>query len=320
MSLRRFALMRARMKRARKARMKFGAVPDAVVRAMDTRLPPDHPSVMRVLVGPSSTRPEIFLGCPTWSEKAWRGVLYAERLQADQMLRAYAEQFNAIELNSTHYAVPNDEVIARWVDAVPSTFLFCPKFPKQISHDAGLVGASRPLDHFLTQIQKFGGNLGIPFLQMGPDFTKYRGTSLLDFLRDLPMQVAVELREESWFAAPVWAKLCDKLADLGHALVISDTAGRRDALHMALSTRTAFIRFQGYDQHPIDEARVQEWLPRLASWTEAGLEKLYIFAHSEIPPQMPELARHWAQGLNAALRADVHVPQLYAKQTQQSLF
>ena len=63
--------------------------------------------------------------------------------------------------------------------------------------------------------------------------------------------------------------------------MITDTAGRRDALHMCLTTAAVFIRFVGSAPHPSDRSRIAEWIDRIGRWTDSGLEELYFFIHQK---------------------------------------
>ncbi len=300
--------------------MKFGDASPLQVRAMRTALQPDPDVNALVLRGVSSHAPNVYVGCPVWSEKTWRDILYAPSLATEQMLGRYAQQFNTVEVNSTHYAVPSDAVFDNWRNAVPDNFRFCPKFPKQISHDAALLGVSHITAHFLKQIHRLGPTLGRPFLQMGQEFGPAQGASLIDYVRDLPLPIAVEVRHPSWFEPRYLQRLCERLHPMGHSLIITDTAGRRDAVHMALSSPTAMIRFRGYDIDPTDSDRIKAWAQRVQEWLEQGLQTLYVFAHSEVVPTMPGLGRQWVQALNPLLSEPMHMPEVHVLTKQQGLF
>ncbi|MBR7518391.1 DUF72 domain-containing protein, partial [Mycobacterium tuberculosis] len=47
-----------------------------------------------------------FLGCPSWSENAWRDYLYPADANTNEMLGYYSQVFNAVEGNTTFYARP----------------------------------------------------------------------------------------------------------------------------------------------------------------------------------------------------------------------
>jgi len=61
--------------------------------------------------------------------------------------------------------------------------------------------------------------------------------------------------------------------------IITDATGRRDIVHMRLSTPTVFIRYVGNNRHVTDFKRVDEWAGRLKTWIDAGIESLYFMMH-----------------------------------------
>lgn len=73
----------------------------------------------------------IYLGLPQWSHPKWvrLGITGLEE---------YARHFNCVEGNTTLYALPKPEVVARWREQTDDDFRFCFKFPATISHQAAL--------------------------------------------------------------------------------------------------------------------------------------------------------------------------------------
>ena len=48
-----------------------------------------------------------FIGCPSWSENAWREYLYPVDARSSDYLALYSQVFNAVEGNTTFYARPS---------------------------------------------------------------------------------------------------------------------------------------------------------------------------------------------------------------------
>ena len=90
-----------------------------------------------------------FLGCPSWSEAAWRGSLYPADMPATASLATYCRVFNAVEGNTTFYARPAPATLARWAEQMPAHFHFCAKLPREISHSASLFEQGAALADFL---------------------------------------------------------------------------------------------------------------------------------------------------------------------------
>jgi len=79
-----------------------------------------------------------FLGCPSWSENAWREYLYPADARTAEFLGLYSQVFNAVEGNTTFYARPAPATVERWAQIMPAGFRFTAKFPGDVSHAGDL--------------------------------------------------------------------------------------------------------------------------------------------------------------------------------------
>ena len=84
--------------------------------------------------------------------------------------------------------------------------------------------------------------------------------------------------------------------------IITDTAGRRDCAHMALSTPKTLIRFVGNGLHPSDFERLDRWAERLLGWVDHGLQQAFVFFHQQDEAQTVDLAEHLERRFAAAGR------------------
>jgi uncharacterized protein YecE (DUF72 family) len=75
----------------------------------------------------------LYLGCPIWSFKGWVGSFFPKGTKPADFLWEYDRRLNTVEGNTTFYATPSPEKLARWVKETPETFRFCPKLPRAIS-------------------------------------------------------------------------------------------------------------------------------------------------------------------------------------------
>jgi uncharacterized protein YecE (DUF72 family) len=261
--------------------VEFGRFQD--IDRADTRLPPDPPETGRVLRsrGTGGAAPRLRIGAARWGVQEWLGPLYPPGTPAGEFLRHYARRFAAVELNSTYYQIPSEDTLRRWRGLVPPSFRFCPKLPRHVSQKKRLTEQLPATKAFAERIQDLEEHLGLCFLQLPPNFGPASVTELRQYLLGLPrnLPLAVELRHPGWFRDPLSRETFALLAGHNIATVITDTLGRRDAVHMRLTTPRAFVRFVGNDLHPSDYRRIDEWVDRLASWVEQGLEELYFFVH-----------------------------------------
>ncbi len=311
--------------------MDFGRLPSLT--GVDFGLPPDASATARVLARatPLTGPPAIRVGAPTFANKPWLGTYYPAGTPAADLLRPYARLFPALELNSTHYGLPEPATVARWTQLTPPGFRFCPKLPQRLSHDLGLSAVGDPELRILIQwLAGLGERAGLPFVQLPPTFGPERLPALERFLlyykecaraAGVAEALAVELRHPLWFASlPARAEAFALLEALGMAAVISDVAGRRDVLHQHLTTPVALIRFNGHGLHPTDYTRLDAWADRLTDWLRGGLREVYFFIHQKEIGDTPVLARYLIEGLNARTGLALAVPLPVAGPVQGSLF
>src|SRR5690606_25794832 len=154
----------------------------------------------------------------------------------------------------------------------------------------------------------FEEKLGMAFLQMHDNYKPKDYDRLAKFLHSFPKgyPLAVEVRNQEWFSDKEISERLYKLFEETHTTnVLVDTAGRRDMVHMRLTTPTAFIRYVGAN-HPSDYDRLVEWIKDIKEWKEAGLELLYFIIHLTIELKAPlstaQFSKHPNQDIGSALR------------------
>lgn len=150
-----------------------------------------------------------YLGTMGFGYKQWLGAFYPSGLSSHKFLPYYAERFNAVEIDSTFYGTPRSKTVQGWGQKTPPHFRFCPKIPREISHDLRLVGVRNLMTPFLQTMRHLGDKLGIILLQLPPDFTVAEVDSLARFLRRLPTDIrfAVEFRHDSWLTEATYSLL-----------------------------------------------------------------------------------------------------------------
>lgn len=287
--------------------MKFGKVdnPDLV----DFVLPPDHTDTGKILKKSTGAKPSIFIGCAKWNKTDLK-KFYPKGTKDE--LAYYATQFNSIELNATFYNNFPIETIEGWYAKTPADFRFFPKLHQGISHWKRLKDAKEATDTYLDGIAHLQEKLGMLFLQMPDNFGPKNWDALKDYLEAWPsgFPLALELRHAGWYDGS-WNtdNLCRVLQDNKIAHIITDSAGRRDLLHMRLTSSTAFVRYNGANVDS-DFTRLDDWADRLISWVNQGLENLYFFIHQNHEEASPVLSGYLIEKLNKALGTDLKPPHL----------
>lgn len=267
--------------------MKFGSAESPG--DLDLSLPDDHPETKKVLEekGGSGT-PNLYVGCAKWNKKDLKGF-YPKGV--DDELTYYGSQFNCVELNATFYKIFDADQIKQWHDRVPEDFKFFPKVNRYISHLKWLNDIEKVTDDFIDSIVHFEKKLGTTFLQLRDNFKPKFFDRVAAFIEYWPegIPLAVEFRHPDWFDDDVVANELYALFEENNiANNITDTAGRRDLLHMRLTNNEAFIRWVGAN-HESDVDRIDNWVPRLQQWNEQGLTNIH-FSYTRM---MNKNHRHW---------------------------
>jgi uncharacterized protein YecE (DUF72 family) len=267
--------------------------------------------------------PNIYVGPPIWSNREWLGKIYPTKAKEAEFLYYYSQQFNTIELNVTHYQIPNPNTINRWKESSATGFKFCPKFPQSISHERQLIGCEAITNQFCESISALGNKLGRTFLQLNQGFDLRRFKVLEAYLKTIPSDfpVNIEFRHPSWFQDIIgWQETLSMLHSRQIGTVMSDVAGRRDVLHLALSNDTFMLRFVGNELHQTDFTRIDAWVQKIKKWLQDGLKTAYIFVHCGENTLAPELANYWIEALNLHCGINIEPAKIKPRVVQGSLF
>jgi uncharacterized protein YecE (DUF72 family) len=289
--------------------MDFGRVDN--IEGINLSLPNNHSSISKVLGGKPTDLIKFYCGCPIWTERNWVGSIYPSNAQPKDYLTHYAKQFNSIELNGTHYQIPDTRMLRNWRTSVDKDFRFCPKVHQSISHAKDLSKVGAMLKSFMDQMKALETNLAITFMQLAPYQSDKSFSQLIDLLdqQDQAIDLAIELRHETWFKdSKAFNDLCNYLYKKKWSLVITDTLGRRDVIHQRLINKSVFIRFTANNLHPTDYKRMDDWVERLFQWIQLGLESIYFFMHTPDKRLCTDLAIYFIQEVNTKMGLNIKAP------------
>jgi uncharacterized protein YecE (DUF72 family) len=293
--------------------MEFGHVLEGLT-DIDFALAPDTEGTVRTLTAVrAGGKLEVYVGASKWGEKTWVGKIYPPKTPDKEFLPLYCKNFNTVEFGATFYTNYSAEDMSRWVTQAAEVpgFKFCPRFPQQVSHLRRLLNAEDQTAKFYQSLTAFGNHLGPLILQVGENFSPKLFPQFKVYLSALPrtIPVHVEVRNKNWFSdAESRHLLFELLRELNIGTVISDTAGRRDAVHMELTTSEALIRFVGNDMAPSDYTRMDEWVERLKRWQDLGLKKVWFFMHQNDERYVPEACDYLINRMNTLLGTNIAGP------------
>jgi uncharacterized protein YecE (DUF72 family) len=168
----------------------------------------------------------IVVGTSSWADPGFVEEWYPPDLAASDRLAWYASHFDAVEVNSTFYAVPAARTVERWADQTPDRFTFDVKLHRLLSrhsadlkslppacrdrattNERGRVQLTPALEAALAEeicaaVSPLGAKLATFLLQLSPAFEPR--TNALDELAPLVRRltptapVAIELRNRFW--------------------------------------------------------------------------------------------------------------------------
>ena len=285
--------------------MKFGQVEDPS--QIDFTLPKDHSRTKEILSKNKKGLENISVGCAKWNKTDLKGF-YPKGTKDE--LGYYSTQFNSIELNATFYGMPTSEQVQTWKEKTPKDFKFFPKITNTVSHFRRLLNIDDVVTQFATAVLNFDEKLGMVFLQLHDNFKPKDYERLEQFVNKWPQEVplAIELRNTEWFTdEEIFDKTCLLFEKHNITNIIVDTAGRRDMLHMRLTTPTAFIRYVGANAES-DYERLDDWLKHLSVWKEEGLQNLYFFVHQNLEKASPLLSAYFIKNMNEDWKTNLHIP------------
>jgi uncharacterized protein YecE (DUF72 family) len=265
---------------------------------------------------------EIRAGTCSWADEALSKYFYPPGLPAGERLSYYAEHFDTVELDSTYYRLPVENMAARWAEQTPEGFVMHVKafgvmtrhpvkkdqLPTDLRDEAPLDDrgrVDRPPREFRAEVfRRFGealeplrsvGKLGGILFQF-PSYVVYKPASL-DYLAWAHEQLGgdemlVEFRHSSWYEEDVRSEVLSFLEEHGMSLVVVD-APKVEAKNvprtlLALTSPTLYVRFHGRN--------ADTWNVR---GTSAAERFDYLYSDEELQEWVEPLRELAAQAQNA---------------------
>jgi uncharacterized protein YecE (DUF72 family) len=221
----------------------------------------------------------IRIGTCSWADDALSKHWYPPGTPPVARLAYYAERFSTVEVDSTYYRVPSEEMVRGWAQRSPDGFVMHVKafglltrHPVKLEQVPPELREGLPVDSrgrvdrppreargavfraFLDALRPLreAGKLGGILFQL-PPYVVWKPSSL-DYLEWARGQLGedrmlVEPRHRSWFAEDIRAELLRWLERNGMSWVTVDApkveAGNVPATLVAATTPLAYVRFHG---------------------------------------------------------------------------
>lgn len=260
------------------------------------------------------------VGCPMWANRDWVGTFLPSDTPVGGELAAYAQVCNAVEGNTTFYALPAPSTVERWRDATPDGFRFLLKLPRTITHDRQLRDVSEEVAEFAARFELLADRMGPCSIQPSASFAPADLPTLISFLDGLPSMFdwAVEVRHPGFHAGGDHERsLNDELHERGGDRVIFDSrpvfAGPRVTpeeveawenkprlpVRAVATGDQPVVRFIGQTDAAANPPFWEPWVDRVARWIADGRRPL-VFLHTPDNVVAPQLCRDFHSAVVAA--------------------
>ena len=223
---------------------------------------------------------ELRIGTCSWADEALSKHWYPPGVSAAERLPYYAEHFDTVEVDSTYYRLPVEEMVQRWAERTPDDFVMHVKafglmtrhpvkvqtLPTDLRDEAPVDErgrVERPSREFRAEVfRRFlealeplrsAGKLGGILFQF-PSYVVHKDRSL-DYLQWAREQLGddemlVEFRHVSWLDDEHRTETLRFLEELRATHVIVDAPRIEGAKNvaptvLALTSPTAYVRFHG---------------------------------------------------------------------------
>jgi uncharacterized protein YecE (DUF72 family) len=262
---------------------------------------------------------KLHVGCAMWTYAPWQGRYLPHPLSPRERLSAYATWCNAVEGNTTFYAIPALDTVKSWAEQTAPDFRLVLKLPKTITHERRLADADEPLRAFLAAIEPLGPRAHALWIQLPPSFSPGDLGALAVFLRRLPREYryCVEVRHRDFFADPRSEQQLERaLGGTGAEWVTFDTTVLFESPPVSDAEREAWtkkprlprrsraltshpvVRYIGRDDVERTVAGWQPWAGTVAGWLREGRSPT-VFIHTPDNVSALELARRFHDDVRA---------------------
>ena len=278
-----------------------------------------------------------YLGCPSWSENAWRDYFYPQDAKPSEFLSLYSQVFNAVEGNTTFYASPAASTVQRWAETMPEHFRFTAKVPGDISHNGDLREQLTAAETFMQLLSPLGQRVSPLWLQLSKSFTPQRLPELAGFIDALERPLAVEVRHREFFAKGDSERMLNRLlrdravericldpralfscTSTDPAVLDAQAKKPNVATRPAAFTQHPQVRFIGHPQLEANDPFLVPWVEKIAQWIEEGRTP-YIFLHTADNLLAAKLAQRFHTQLMLRLPGLPPLPELYREPAAEQL-
>jgi uncharacterized protein YecE (DUF72 family) len=217
----------------------------------------------------------IHIGTSGWNYKHWLGPFYPEKFPVRKMLEFYAQHVDTVEINATHYHLPNFASFDNWRETTPDDFIFSVKASRFTTHMKKLKAPKSSTEKFFVRVEKLRDKLGPILFQLPPRW-KVNVERLEAFLSAMPREYryTFEFRDESWFTNEV----CEVLRSHNAALCFYHQMGYDSP--QEVTADFIYVRLHGTESKyggSYPDSALKVWARRIRSWQKDSKDVYFYF-------------------------------------------
>jgi len=236
-----------------------------------------------------------YCGTCGFSYDDWVGVFFPKGLSRKDWLSYYAREFNALELNSTYYALPRPSVLESMAKKTGEGFLFTVKANQEMTHvrnqGSGVFKAFIGILQPLIDANKLGCILAQFPYSFGFNIENHNYLKQLhEWMEGLPL--VIEFRNAAWLNQQTLEWL--KSNNIGFCCVDEPHLPKLIPPVAVVTSDIAYLRFHGRN--------AAKWWQHEQTWQRYD----YTYKREELEEWIPKISKMSQEAKNTCIFANNH--------------
>jgi len=222
---------------------------------------------------------EAIIGTSGWWYDHWKGIFYPSGMEKRDWFHYYAKSFNTVEINSSFYRLPFENVVKGWAKKAPEGFKFTLKMWRRVTHYKRLRDIKDDLEIFFTRIKPLKEHIGAILYQLPPSL-RIDLKLLEDFLKILPenLDQSIEFRHPSWLVSETFSLL--RKFNIAYCIISMPEFPEI----IKITSNISYVRFHGREVlygSSYSEGELKRWAKQIRDFSQKGVERVYVYFNND---------------------------------------
>ena len=263
----------------------------------------------------------VRLGMPSWESMKLKGTLYDHDTPANEFLKMYAAQFDAVEYHDSFHDVPSErkmKELSHEVSLINKNFRFCPVIPRRISHEFKLGENHFDLKEFLESVAHLEHHLGPCILRLPETFSPMQMRLLDNFYKVWPSdkELAIHFTHADWYRKFEFMNLVAKdIQGSRISILIDDRIEQPVDSGRLIGSDHLIVRFHGRPGLNQDDQRLAMWIYKLGEYKGYSVKNPYFFLYEQ-----EEMCLSILKKMSNSMGGNVRVPESFDMNSKQMGF